>query len=229
MWRVICLSFAIWLLSLNPVGAQNWRDSLAAINAEIARSPYSAELHLRKAAVNIELGQWDYAVNEYGIVLDHNPDNPAALYYRAFAHTQQRHYEIALADYEHLLRIVPQNMEGRLGHAYVQQRLGRMSEALDELNLMVEMFPGEAIVFATRAALEREMNQPEASLYDWQHAMELEPLNADYVVSCVDLLLSQERMAEARYELEEAVKRGVPRGSLRQWFAKCRKVDTSNH
>lgn len=220
--------YSFILLFFSPVGAQNWRDSLAAINAEIARSPYSADLHLRKAAVNIELGQWDYAANEYGIVLDHDPDNPAALYYRAFAHTQQRHYEIALADYEHLLRIVPQNMLGRLGHAYVQQRLGRMSEALDELNLMVEMFPGEAIVLATRAALEREMNQPEASLYDWQHAMELDPLNADYVVSCVDLLLSQERMEEARYELEEAVKRGILRGSLRQWFIKCRRVDTSN-
>ena len=58
----------------------NWRDSLNAINKQIAESAWSTDLHLRKAAVNMELKQWQYAVDEYALILQREPKNPAALF-----------------------------------------------------------------------------------------------------------------------------------------------------
>ena len=63
--------------------SQRWRDSLTVLNRQIAESQWSTDLHLRKATANLELKQWEYAIDEYALVLQHEPRNPAALFYRA--------------------------------------------------------------------------------------------------------------------------------------------------
>ena len=53
------------LFTFSPLLAQSqqsWRQRLDSLNREIDRQPESTDLRLKKAAVNIELGQWDYAV-----------------------------------------------------------------------------------------------------------------------------------------------------------------------
>ena len=89
------------------VHAQNWRDSLNILNQQIATSPWSTDLHLRKAAANLQLKQWQYAIDEYALVLQKDPANPAALFYRAYANTHLRRYELARNDYRDLLAIHP--------------------------------------------------------------------------------------------------------------------------
>ena len=85
----------IGLLSLMTVfcvpaagqNTQQWRDSLAVLNRQIAAAPDSADLHLRKAAVNIELGQWEYAADEYTLVLARMPKT---LLHASTGHTPTR-------------------------------------------------------------------------------------------------------------------------------------------
>jgi len=220
---IVCVALLSQLtLQAQKADTPKWRDSLAVLNKQIATQPWSTDLHLRKAAVNLELQQWQYAIDEYGLVLQHQVHNPAALFYRAYAATHLRHYEAARHDLETLLSVFPTHMEARLSLAYVLQRMGRQSEALDELNMVVEMQPDSALTYVARASLEREMNQLEAALYDWQQAVRLEPLNSDYVVSEVELLLHLGRKAEALRVLDEAAERGIPRGLLLEWRRKIK-------
>lgn len=202
---------------------QQWRDSLAVLNRLIAASPELMELHLRKAAVNIELRQWEYAADEYTLVLSKDAKNPAAHFYRAYTNLQLKRYDQALYDYDELLRQSPLHFEGRLGHAHVQQKLGRRMEALEELNLMVEMFPDSAAVYAARAGLEAEMKQTDLALFDWERCEQLDSLNADYTSAHADLLIQQQRNSEARQVLDAAVARGVPRGLLQTLYVRSRK------
>ena len=109
--------------------AQNYRDSLTAINRQIATSPWSTDLHLRKAAFNLQLKQWQYAIDEYGLVLQRDPRNPAALFYRAYANTHLRRYDLARNDYRDLLADHPHHFEARLSLAVVQQLMGRRQDA----------------------------------------------------------------------------------------------------
>lgn len=220
---IVCVALLSQLtLQAQKADTPKWRDSLAVLNKQIATQPWSTDLHLRKAAVNLELQQWQYAIDEYGLVLQHQVHNPAALFYRAYAATHLRHYEAARHDLETLLSVFPTHMEARLSLAYVLQRMGRQSEALDELNVVVEMQPDSALTYVARASLEREMNQLEAALYDWQQAVRLEPMNSDYVVSEVELLLHLGRKAEALRVLDEAAERGIPRGLLLEWRRKIK-------
>ena len=202
--------------------ALRWRDSLSVLNSAIRQQPASTDLRLKKAAVNIELNQWEYAVEEYGNVLSIEPQNLAALYYRAYANTHLRRYGSAKSDYEMFLRIAPVNMEARLGLARVCELMGRKTDAADEYNRLVQMFPDSAVCYASRAAYETTLQQYDAALYDWDEAIKRNPANVDYVATKADLLLRLGRKSDARDVLEKALQRGVPRGVLKTWLDKCR-------
>ena len=205
------------------VQAQNWRDTLTVLNKQIAQSGWSTDLHLRKANANLQLKQWQYAADEYALVLQHDAHNPAALFYRAYAYTHLRRFDLARNDLNDLLIVLPHHYEARLSMAVVLQQLGRKQEALDHLNQAIQQCPDSAVAYAARANMERDMKQDEAALYDWQKAEELAPKDPTYVVSHVDLLLVLERRKEARRVLDAAVKRGIPRGMLLEWYAKCKR------
>lgn len=212
----------MWVSSVSAQTPAQWRDSLSVINRQIAVSPYSSDLHLRKAAVNLELQQWQYAVEEYGIVLGKEPGNLAALFYRAYANTKLRRYDLARNDYEDFLKIAPRNMQALLGLAHVYTKLKRSSDAMDRMNRLVELYPDSAVAYAARAGLETELLSLDAALYDWTEACRLDSDNTDFILAKADVLIRMGRKKDARAELDRAVEMGVPRGSLKEWFAKCK-------
>lgn len=210
------------VVPLVAFGQMSLRDSLSTLNREITRSPRSTDLRLKKAALNIELGQWDYAVDEYGRVLDIDPQCLAALYFRAYAHTHLRHLDLARNDYEHFLSISPRHFEARLGLFMVKRLLGRMQDAMDELNLLVEQHPDSALAYAARAGYEAENKQYETALFDWDEAIHRQPQNADFVVSKVSILLQLNRNGDAWEEIQAAIRRGIPRPALKEWIDRCK-------
>ena len=219
------LILCVAILSQHLAFAQNtpnWRDSLTAINKQIAESAWSTDLHLRKAAVNMELKQWQYAVDEYALILQREPKNPAALFYRAYANTHLRRFDLSRNDLNDLLAIVPTHFEGRLSLSVVLQQLGRKQEALDMLNQTIQLHQDSAVAYAARANLERQLKQDDVALYDWERAEQLSPRDPTYVVSHVDLLLVLGRKKEARRVLDAAVKRGIARGMLAEWYEKVK-------
>ena len=122
-----------------------------------------------------------------------------------------------------LALITPVTTFVRLGLAHVLQKMGRKTDTLDELNRLVQMFPDSADAYAARAAYETELKQYDIALYDWDEAIRRKPLQSGYVVSKADILISLNRMDEARAELNAAVRRGIPRYALKDWFEKCRR------
>ena len=135
---ILAIGTLLLTIGIQAQSNQQWRDSLNAINQLIARSPYSTSLHLRKAAFNLELQQWEFAVDEYKTVLRHDEQNLTALYYRAYAYLHLRRYDLAKNDYNDILLVKPTNLEARLGLAYVYQLMGKRQDALDLLSIVVE-------------------------------------------------------------------------------------------
>lgn len=222
---IVLLLFTVLAVQLPAQNTDNqrWRDSLTVLNRLIATQPWSADLHLRKAAANLQLKQWQYAIDEYAQVLRKEPRNPAALFYRAYANTHLRHFDLARNDLNDLLLYLPSHFEARISLAVVLQQIGHKQEALDQLNQAIQLHADSAVAYAMRANLERDMKQDDAALYDWQRAEQLSPLDLTYVVSHVDLLLVLERRTEARRVLDAAVRRGIPRGMLLEWYEKCKR------
>lgn len=229
--RLVILDNLVFLVLLvaGPIGPaaeaqtpKQWRDSVSVLIAQLDKQPDNIDLRLKKAEANINLSQYDYAADEYSKVLRLDERNLAALYFRAYCHAQLRHYDMARADYDAFLAIQPEHLEAQLGLARVLQLLNRRADAVDQLNRCVQMFPDSADAYAARAAYETELGQYDAAIYDWDEALRLKPQNASLTVSKVDALLRQGNRQKARQTLDMAVKRGVPRAALKEWYDKCK-------
>ena len=217
--------FVLFYLSVITAVAQSrqeWRDSLETLSASLKQDPDNIDLRLRKAEADIQLERWDYALAEYGRILRTDEKNLAALYFRAYVHERQKHYDLARVDYESFLAIQPLHLEARLGLAHILQKMGRRSDAMDVLNQIVQMFPDSADAFAARAAFETKYLQYELALYDWNEAIRLRPDNEGFVISKVDLLIRLKRKKEAREALDALVSKGTPRGMLKEWYDRAR-------
>lgn len=218
---LFCISILVSSATLAQTG-QEWRDSLSVLGQAIERQPRNVELRLRKAAVNIELNQWDYAIDEYGRVLDIDSLNLTALYFRAYANAQQRRYALSVADYERFLSIMPKHFEAQLGLAMLTKKVSGQAATMEQFNRLVEQFPDSALAYAARAGYEVELQQLEPALYDWDEALRLAPDNLEFTVSKVDVLLALKRKHEAKSLLDEAIAKGAPRAALRDWLERCR-------
>ena len=218
-----CVLLTHFLIFSFSQSQSEWRDSLHLLNRQIAsegRQQWNTDLHLRKAAANMQLQQWQYAVDEYAAILAREPHNPAALFYRAYANTHLRRYLLARRDYEQLLAAIPRHFEARLSLAYVLQQMQKPKEALEQLNQLVEQHADSAVAYAARANVEVELGAKDAAVFDWQQAVRLAPGNADYAASLADLLIALNRRREARRVLDEAVARGIARGLLAEWYSR---------
>ena len=139
--KLILISLLMGSLCASAQTPQQWRDSVSVLMEQIRLHPNSIDLRLRKAEANINLMQWDYALEEYGRVLRMDSRNLAALYFRAYCYGKQHHYDLAKADYEAFLTIQPQHLEAHLGLAHVLQKMERKTDTMDELNRIVQLFP----------------------------------------------------------------------------------------
>ena len=201
---------------------ENWKDSLKVINYELNYHPDSLNLHLKKAAVNIQLDQWNYAMDEYNIVLGKQPYNPAALFYRAFVNERLHKYNFARADYETLLQIVPGNFEVRLGLALLNQKDRHLTEALDGINRLVTAHPDSAIAWAARAGIEDEQGMLVPAEYDYSEAIRRDPHNADYLLSRADIRIRLKEFGKARQDLDAITRLGTPKPALKEWYDRCK-------
>ena len=225
MNKIIGLCAVCVLLNIHVMHAQTrsqWRDSLEVLNRQLRQHPNDVNLRLLKAEANVNLEEWDYALAEYGRILRADERNLAALFFRAYVHEKQRHYAEAKADYDAFLAIEPLHLEARLGLAHVLQKMGKKKEVVDELNHIVQMFPDSADAYAARALNEMELQQWDVALYDWDEAIRLKPDNEGFVISKVDVLMHLGRRGEAKSCLDQLVRQGTPRGSLKDWYDRCK-------
>ena len=218
MRKLLLITLFMYGICAQAQTPREWRDSVSVLIEAINKAPKNISLRLLKAEANINLQQWDYAVQEYDYVLRLDEQNLAALFFRAFCHTQLRHYDLAKFDYETFLTIQPEHFEAHLGLAHTLQKMGKKTDAFDELNRIVQLFPDSADAYAARAAYETEQKQYEAAVYDWDEALRLQPGNVEYAISKVDALIRLGRRQGAREQLDAIVRRGTPRGALKQWY-----------
>lgn len=199
------------------------RDSLAKATRELSYHPDSVDLRLKKVRWNIQLEQWDYAKDELDKLLFIDKSNLAGLYFRAFVNEKLHRFNFARQDYETLLTLAPGNFEAQLGLSLLNQKDGHYTEALDQINRLVEAFPDSAVAFAARGGIETERGFYELAEYDYSQAICIESANTDYLLNRAHLRLLLKRYAEARADLDRLVQLGVPRVSLADYYRQLRK------
>ena len=194
------------------------RKELQLLADSLELDPNNTDLRLRKAACHLELDEWEKAKSDYDYILDRNPENPSALFYRAFANTKIGRYGFARTDYETLLAIVPNHFEAMLGLALLNQKDKRYMEAMDQINILIESYPDNAIAYAARGGMERERGMIELAEYDFTQAIILDPENKDYILNRADLLIKMGKYDAAKADLDHLVELGTKRAALTEFY-----------
>ena len=193
------------------------RDSLAQATETLAYHPDSIDLRLKKAAWNIQLKQWDYAKDDLDKVLF-----LAGLFYRAYVNEQLHRYNFARQDYTNLLTLVPGNFEAQLGLALLNQKDRHYTEAYDGINRLVQQFPDKAEAYAARAGIEKERGMLELAEMDFTEAIRLDPKNTDYRLNRADLRITLGRYEDARQDLKELERMGIPYSAMRHLYKRMK-------
>lgn len=225
MKRIILLVLLTTNVVVNTIAQtkKELRDSIVVLAREADLHPDSIELRLRKAALNLQLEQWQYAKEEYDNILTLFPNNATALYFRAFAYERMRRYDLAKNDYEHILNRIPGNFEALLALALVNQKMKRHTEALDQANRLISLHPNKALAYAARAGIEHERGLFELALYDYEEAIKRDNKNTEYYIFKMEALIDLKRYDEAMRELNQLTRMGVPRTELGELYKKCKK------
>ena len=201
---------------------ENIRDSLSQASNELASNPSSVSLRLKKAGWNLQLHQWQYALEEYNEILKRNPQNVAALFYRAYTNEMLHRYNFARLDYENVLVQIPGHFEALLGLALLNQKDNHLTEAYDQINMLVAQNPDSAIAYAARGGIETERQQYELAEFDYSKAVELDPQNPDHRLCRVETRLKMGHKEKAKEDLDALVGMGIARARLKTYYERCK-------
>ena len=224
MKKHFVLACLLLLLLLPAYGQeqQALRDSLSTLIHRIDREPNNVQLRLYKAAINMQLEQWEDARDEYTAVLRLDGGNLTALRFRGYAYERLGSHDMARADYERVLQSVPDHFEVLLGLALLNQKDRRFTLAMDQINRLVELYPNRALVYAARAGMEQERDMLELAEYDFGEAIRLDPTNADYLISRAEVRIAINHKKPALADLTQAMSLGIPRSQVEHLLEKCR-------
>lgn len=227
----ILLTQLLFAMGASAQTQRELRDSLSMINGLIKQHPTAVKLYLRKAALNIELEEWQYALETYDKILEMMPGNLTALYYRGFVYQHLKSYGKARKDYELLLKLEPLHEHALMGLVMTNLADGRITAAFDGANRLVELFPDNAQSYAVRADVEKRQKMFEPALDDIKRAIEIEdvevqkryPITVDdditaYQLSAFELYMQMKNFRAARACVDYLVKNGVPRAYLNNYY-----------
>lgn len=197
------------------------KEAVESYSLALNYRPLAIPVLLARAATYLELGNEQKAYTDYCNVIDQDPDNEEALLFRAYIAVQQRAYDIARADYSHLLAVNPRHENGRLGLALLNQKQNRLQEATEQIGMLVKEYPDNVSYYLARADVLAGRDLCELALLDYESALKLDPADPYIYVARAEVYLQMKRRRNARHDLDTAVAMGVAKGTLADLYRQC--------
>ncbi len=233
---LIIITQLVFAVGLKAQSQQELRDSLSMIEGLIKEHPKAVRLYLRKAALHIDLDQWGKALDSYDAALDIMPYNLTALYYRGYVNHHLKRYGFARQDYERVLAIEPSHRHALMGLIYTNLDDNHLTEAFDQANRFIDVYPNDAEPYAVRSEVENRLNMTSAAIDDIEKAISIEkpqaekkyPFSVDddivsYQLSAFSLYLKQGKQRPARECLDYLIQNGIPHASLADYYLQIKR------
>ena len=100
----------------------------------------------------------------------------------------------------------------------MNQKDQHYTEAMDQINQLVEAYPDKALVYVARGNMEKERAMYALAEYDYTQAIQLEPEQTDFLVNRADVRILMGNFEEARADLDLLVKKGVAKKALQDFY-----------
>jgi TolB-like protein/Tfp pilus assembly protein PilF len=180
----------------------------------LRRDPDSLEATVRLAQIgaNVVLGDWsDDRAGELAradaldrAVLARSPNSVIAHFVRAALLRAHGDYEQAIAAYQRTLELNPRMIWARAGIGRALAELGRFEEALEPLQTVLRIAPGDADAgswYFLVGVAELMLGRDEAAVVSLRRSIEIDPANIDHRKWMIAACGLTDRRAEAEREL----------------------------
>lgn len=155
--------------------------------------------------------RFDLLIDAAGEVLDREPDNVRALYWRACAFMRGDRLDEALTDLDRAISLYDEYADAYSQRGVLYFRKGALKRALADMDFAVGLEPANAYRYSSRAYVRASMNELEQAILDYEKAVALDPEDA---VAHNNLGLLQEQLgykSQAQRNLERAGQLAVTR------------------
>lgn len=150
--------------------------------------------------------QYKVAIDYYTKALNIDQSFARAYNNRGVAYMESDHPYEAIQDYNTAIAI-DQNYIGALfNRAYAYEDVGRMEDALADVEIVKSEFPDSAYVYFYEGLLKSKMRLYDESIASFKHALSYEPENLDGMVNLATLYYFQNKQDSAKNLLTQVLK-----------------------
>ncbi len=132
---------------------EKYADALASYTTALSRQPSDVTLLENRASLYAQLGEVEKAITDYTVLLINQPENQEALYCRGLLYLQQRDYIHAEEDFEQILNVNKNSLQGQVGHAILEKMRGNYDDSEQLYNYLIGRMPNEWPLYEGRADL----------------------------------------------------------------------------
>lgn len=188
------------------MAADDYTEALKRYDSLIdSRSPDALNL-FRRAAAEEALGNSEKALDLYDQAIRLDPKAPMAFLARGVLLAgRKRAYERAIADFDKVLALEPDNVQAliRRGDAYGQ--LGDTARGLADLDRAIALAPGYSQGYFHRGLLRNRNNELQAALGDYDAAVQRGPRNVGALTSRAAIYSLERKLDLALRDLDAAI------------------------
>jgi tetratricopeptide (TPR) repeat protein len=185
------------------------------------RNPDALELYRRAAALDA-LGQTDRALGDYSDAIRLDPTDPLAFLGRGvlFA-SRQRLYERAVDDFDKVLVLAPNNVDGLMHRGDAYSQMGNFGPALADLDRAVALAPDNAEAYVYRGLVNSRRNENGLAMFDYKAGLALDPDNVDALVNLAAIYSTngEQTLAIADLDAAIALRKDDPRAFYNRGYA----------
>ena len=169
------------------------------------RNPDALELYRRAAALDA-LGQTDRALGDYSEAIRLDPKEPLAFLGRGVLFAgRQRLYERAIDDFDKVLVLAPNNVDGLMHRGDAYSQMGKFGPALADLDRAVALAPDNAEAYVYRGLVNSRRNENRLAMFDYKAGLALDPDNIDALVNLAAIYSTNGEQALAIADLDAAI------------------------
>lgn len=120
-----------------------YKESVTYYKVSIVQMPYAIEARLGCSYPLAALGNTDELTLQYEKVLEIDPQNVKANYWRGMIHYNKKEYAQAFKHFEKLVNLYPFEHDGLLMFAWTSLKMGKMREAAVLFNKVLLVYPSD--------------------------------------------------------------------------------------
>lgn len=197
-------------------------DALNSYKQAIDLAPNALPIILDRAAVYMEKGMAEYAYADYIKVLEQDKTNKEALQMCAYICMNQHNYKDARRYYNRLLAKYPTDENSALGLINLNQKEGRLREALDLATELITFKPSNPLFLMARANVEKDLNLSDLALLDLDDVIKINPRSIEAFILRGDIFFKLNNKQKAKEDFLKAIELGASDPNLRAKIKMCK-------